>query len=155
MEEVYGLLNQAYADLRTVVKQLEEEDNDLLEKIGSFCWMLNEKNDLTVHFENYGMEKPLDPFIQTQTCKIVMALISNVLTHAKASKLSLQINQLEDEINIIMEDNGVGFDSNKNNWGSGLNNVEARIKGLNGDWEINSKNQEGTQIAISIPLNTG
>ena len=152
LDEVYKLINQAYFDLRVVVKQLEEDDNDLLEKIGSFCGMLNTKNDLTIHFENYGMDKALDQNVQSQVCKIVMALMSNVLTHAKASKLLLQINQLEDEITIILEDNGIGFDTKKINWGSGLKNVEARIKELNGDWEMKSNKTEGTQIAISIPL---
>lgn len=155
MESVYGMLSKAYFDLRSVVKQLEVEDNDLLEKLQAFCKKINNKNDLTVRFDQYGMEEPLKPSLQSQVSKIIMALISNVLIHAQAKSLSIQINQLKDELNIIIEDNGKGFDVKPNNWGSGLKNVNARIKRLNGNWEINSKNPKGTQITISIPLESG
>ncbi|SFB50566.1 sensor histidine kinase [Algoriphagus aquimarinus] len=83
--------------------------------------------------------------------RIIQELITNTLKHGKASKSRLEITQLENEISIIYEDNGIGFDSNATSKsGIGLQNIKSRINYLQGELTIHSS-EKGSTFIIEIP----
>ena len=76
-------------------------------------------------------------------------------THA-ISRVSLfigiiQLNTFDSEINIIIEDDGIGFDTSLDYEGLGMRSLISRVKHLNGRIEIDSRIGEGTSITINIP----
>jgi signal transduction histidine kinase len=74
------------------------------------------------------------------------------MKHAKATKVTIQINYSDNGINIIFEDDGIGFDIDKVHKGIGLKNIESRIKGLHGDINIDTMLGRGTIVIIDIPI---
>lgn len=84
---------------------------------------------------------------------IINELINNILKHSKASNGTIKLEQLNGNLQIIVFDDGIGFDINeielKN--GIGLSQVKARIQVLKGLLNIKSTN-EGTRIFISVPI---
>ncbi len=85
--------------------------------------------------------------------RVIQELVSNTLKHAGASEITAQVSQLGNELTVIMEDNGRGFDRQtalKN--GIGLMNVESRVASLNGTVHIDSGKGSGTTITINIPV---
>lgn len=82
--------------------------------------------------------------------RIIQELLNNVSKHAKANQVAINLTKYENTINIIVEDNGVGFETN-NYKGIGLQNIEERLSSLNGDMNIESGKQ-GTTIVINIPI---
>ena len=68
------------------------------------------------------------------------------------SDIDIQLVLHQDLINISIEDNGVGLNKNKIKKGIGLNNIEDRIKRLNGKFMIDCEAMKGTIINIEIPL---
>lgn len=86
--------------------------------------------------------------------RIVQELLNNTLKHAQAKNVNIELNQFEDEINLIYEDDGIGFDINTiKSDGIGLQNMNNRISSINGHIEFDSKPGVGTTAIISVPLN--
>ena len=56
-------------------------------------------------------------------------------------------------LNVIIEDNGLGYNINKRKIGIGLNNITSRIKSINGTLDIDSLKGKGTTVNINIPVN--
>lgn len=103
----------------------------------------------------YGLNERLDMKIEVAIYRMVQEIINNILKHAKATKITIQINKSVDSISISIEDNGVGFDveEKKKSGGLGLASIEARAKKVNGTYHIESSVGNGTMSIIEIPLN--
>lgn len=103
------------------------------------------------------MEVRLSGEQELQMYRIVQELISNILKHAKATEAVIQLNRTNGEINLIVEDNGVGFDveSARQKEGIGLKNLEARAAKLNAKLHFDSGKGGGTTVSIDIPLKEG
>ncbi len=84
---------------------------------------------------------------------IINELVNNIIKHSKAKNGTIKLEQLNGNLQIIVFDNGMGFDMNEIELqsGIGLSQIKARIKVLNGLLNIKS-NKEGTRIYISIPI---
>ena len=69
--------------------------------------------------------------------------------------MSIQLLKSKENINLVVEDDGRGFDPNDSNLkkGIGISNIDARVKNLSGSWNIDSGKGKGTTVVIDIPLN--
>lgn len=77
--------------------------------------------------------------------------LNNILKHAKASVVMLEVKSHKDYVHIQMSDNGVGFDPSHIRKGLGLAGMEERTRLIGGAFKISSNPGEGTQLAIRIP----
>ena len=82
---------------------------------------------------------------------MVQELFTNTSKHAKASKAVLSCTVFDEQINVIFEDNGCGFDASKET-GIGLRNIQERLSIIGGTLVIESNQGMGTTIIIDIPL---
>lgn len=85
---------------------------------------------------------------------IIQELANNILKHSKANYAQITIKQEKNQLTILVNDDGVGFltSSSSINDGIGLNQIEARLKMMEGKLSINSKKNKGTKISIIIPI---
>jgi signal transduction histidine kinase len=154
--EILNLVKLAAEEVRTISHDLMPESllrfglYDALEDLKKL-WELNENIiiDLNVPAEindHFSDE-------QTQTIyRILQETIKNAVQHGKATFMVIQFNFEDgDSLNIMIEDNGIGFDPKKRKDGIGLKNIENRVHFLRGFINIESSNN-GTQIKISIPV---
>lgn len=93
----------------------------------------------------------VSPDIQSQLLRIVKEAYTNSLKHSMASKIAMQIIYENPILLLIIEDNGIGFDTNITNKSFGLENMKERVAYLNGKITIDS-NKKGTSILIEIPI---
>ncbi|WP_299779001.1 sensor histidine kinase [uncultured Formosa sp.] len=84
--------------------------------------------------------------------RIVQELINNILKHAEATYADVQLTRHEDHLNIVINDNGKGFQKSKKQ-GIGLRNIKERLHKVQGSLEIDSSPGHGTSITIDIPIN--
>lgn len=114
--------------------------------------MLQNLKYFDVHLSMNGWDGKVAPFVEHSLYRTVMEVINNIISHAKASVVNIEVLKNGKEISIIIEDNGVGFDSStsKNN-GLGLKNAATRIEGLEGKFFIDSMPDRGTIIIIELP----
>ncbi len=98
-----------------------------------------------------------DPVTMTEAARhslflAVKEALNNVIRHASATEVELQISQSPDLLQIVVADNGRGFDWNKIQPGDGLANLRARLEALNGQCDIQSQAGKGTTVRFSVPL---
>jgi signal transduction histidine kinase len=101
------------------------------------------------------MGERLENSLELSLFRTVQELVANAIKHAEATKLNIQLTQHEDNLNIIVEDNGIGFDRStigKTKTGMGLTNIEKRIEHLEGTFTVDSVLGKGTSILIDIPV---
>ena len=87
--------------------------------------------------------------------RIVLELINNIVKHAQANKVTVQIIKYPDYINLSVEDNGSGFDylnALQEKKGIGLGNVLSRVDYLRGKMNVDSVPGRGTTVIIDVPL---
>jgi signal transduction histidine kinase len=84
--------------------------------------------------------------------RIIQEALNNVLKHAKASKVEVELNFLEQELNIKVMDNGKGFDQTTDHFTSaGLRNMNFRAASLHGKLKIESTPNLGSCLTLQIP----
>lgn len=147
------LVNNAISEVREIAHDLSGSN---IEQYGLFAALeelkhtieQSGKHDVDLYLESHEIPSQL----QIPIYRIVQELISNTLKHANASKLSLQLTQLNKTLQLIYEDNGCGFDPTTTASGMGLKNIRHRIEKWDGTLEIDSQLHRGTIVIISIPL---
>ncbi|MFN3969379.1 ATP-binding protein [Flavobacterium sp.] len=111
-------------------------------------------NKLKVQVIPFGMTERLENTLEVTLFRMIQEILTNTIKHAEASEITISLTQDEDSINILIEDNGKGFNPktiNKKD-GMGLNNIEKKTEQLNGTFNIDSFEGKGTTIIIDIPL---
>ncbi|MEP2688186.1 MAG: sensor histidine kinase [Maribacter dokdonensis] len=83
--------------------------------------------------------------------RVVQELVNNILKHAEATNAEVQLTKHYDHLNIVVNDNGKGFQEHKKQ-GIGLRNIKERLSKMNGTLDIDSSASSGTSITIDIPL---
>lgn len=114
---------------------------------------------LTVEVIDTGFEKQRLPAkYESQVYRMVQELLGNVLKHADAEEVEIQLYWKHEEANlhISVEDNGRGFDVEmaKRAGGLGLAGIESRVWALSGECSIDSSLSKGTTVMIDIPVST-
>lgn len=96
----------------------------------------------------------LDETLQIEIFKIIQELITNTIKHAKATSVELQLNLVENMVNVLFEDNGIGFNAKNKATGLGFENIKNRLKKVSGTFHIDSRINRGTIIDIEVPALT-
>jgi signal transduction histidine kinase len=79
-------------------------------------------------------------------------VLNNALKHANASEIDLMIVITEKGIDLLIKDNGVGFNQEKIYTGNGLKNIQKRTLKNKGSISIESSENTGTTIKLNFPL---
>lgn len=126
----------------------------LIRAVEDFIQKINQTKKITIHFEASGLEEHrMDETQKLMLFRIIQESVTNTLKYAEATNLSIQISADENEITVMIEDNGKGFDIDEVNkkGGIGLKNIRLRTEYLKGKLDIDST-PNGTTTIIEIPL---
>ena len=152
-----ALLQEAYQKVRTIAHEKNSgvmANQGLLPAIKNLAKKVSYGNHLTIDIQDYGLEQRLDNHIEITIFRIIQELITNIIKHANATEIQISLTNHDAMLNIIVEDNGKGFDAKKlpQKEGMGLATIEKRIEHLEGTFEIDSTPGKGTNIIINIPI---
>jgi signal transduction histidine kinase len=84
--------------------------------------------------------------------RILQEFISNTVKYSKATQLTIILKYTTDNLLIIAEDNGVGFDKDKIDKGSGLINMESRARLIETEFSLTSIPNKGTKLTLNYPI---
>ncbi len=136
----HSMMPQAFAH-----SGLTDAVKDFLDKISN--------SNLIIHFSAEGEFKTIPENKALMIYRIIQETVQNVLKHAKATTLDVAMIAENNEVDITIEDNGVGFDLNEVAENSmGMKNILSRISYLGGKLDINSRPGSGTVMAFYIPM---
>jgi signal transduction histidine kinase len=95
---------------------------------------------------------PLPPEISTAVYRIIQESLTNISKYADATEIKIELTTTTTNINLIIEDNGRGFDVEQNTTGFGLQSMRDRTLALGGEFHINSAPGFGCKITVDIPF---
>ncbi|VBB09902.1 histidine kinase [Lucifera butyrica] len=159
--EIKDLQEQVRSCLKEVRKIIFDlrpmalDDLGLVPTVRRILDTIKEQAGMFTDFKVLGHEKRLDSYLEIGLFRIIQEALSNVVKHAKATLVSVRIEFRHNVILVIVEDNGQGFDTGreeKNGEHFGLMGISERIEGLNGEISIKSEPGKGTIIFVKVPL---
>jgi signal transduction histidine kinase len=96
-------------------------------------------------------QRELKGIIRRNVYQSVKEAVHNVVKHAEASRVELAIATVENELHILIRDNGKGMSGEPAKlWSNGLRNMRKNIEGVKG--QINWITDNGTQVSIQTPM---
>jgi signal transduction histidine kinase len=144
---------QAMREMRLLLYQLREsgKDKDIRSSlINRFQQVENRLGIQATKKIDPNIEFP--PIIRHEVWRILVESLNNVVKHAEATKVHVEIGCDGEHLTLLIEDNGKGFDVNAFSPGMGLKNIRSRAEDLDGRMEVTSQPGAGTQIIIEIPM---
>lgn len=151
------VLDQGIKDLRSIAHDMIPQNLinfGLKLALDDFCKQINASTEISVYFNPINLDDyHKDVTYSITIYRIVQELIHNVMKHAFAKNLIVQLSVYDKKLNITIEDDGKGFDTTllEVASGMGLSNVKNRVLVLEGILQITS-NKQGTTVNIDFPL---
>ena len=163
-EQIDTTTERAKNLLKEVIQEVREISHNLMPKILTDYGLIEALKQLRLDFAS-GVNIPinLDVFCETQRFddnieisifRITQEAVSNVLKYADASEINIQLIEHQTNLQLLVEDNGVGFTLAKAKIkdGNGLINMEERARLVGGALSIDTELNKGTCIMVEIPL---
>ncbi|WP_439130707.1 tetratricopeptide repeat-containing sensor histidine kinase [Polaribacter sp.] len=109
-------------------------------------------SNIKYSLEHFNITERLSEKIEITIYRITQELINNIIKHSKANLVSVQLFNTNNTVILIVEDNGVGFSTDKKKKGIGLLNISSRLNMVNGKVNFEPSPKSGTLVTIKIPL---
>jgi len=156
IQETGDIVGKSLEELRGLAKSLNPEtikNKGLIESLELEMARFNRLNVIDASLEIQGESYNLSNEKEIILFRILQEFCNNTLKYSKADKLIIQLNYNENNLEIIAEDNGIGFDINDTSkqLGIGLINIRSRGKLIGAKIDLNSEENVGTKLYISCP----
>jgi len=151
------LINEAYQKVRRISHERHSgvmAKEGLLPAVQKLAKQISSSGKLQIEVQDFGLENRLSNHLEITIFRIIQELTTNIVKHANATEASISLTQHDNELNIIVEDNGKGFKVGKleTKNGMGLGSIERRVEHMEGSMEVDSTIGKGTNIIIDIPI---
>jgi two-component system, NarL family, sensor kinase len=152
-QQQVALVNTAISEVRTISHDLSGgniEQYGLAAALTELKHTLDRSGKITL---NLFMEAVnIQASLHVTIYRIVQELVSNTLKHAEATEITLQLSTVNEQLNLIYEDNGKGFDLSQYQPGMGITNIRHRIEKWHGTIEIDAQPNRGTITILTVPI---
>jgi PAS domain S-box-containing protein len=157
LETVHENVKEAMYEIRrlshTMVMPRFREDS-LNEKLNKL--LVNYSNGQVIKLDTRGWtEKNIPISVKETFFRVAQEQLNNIHKYAQAKEVVVHIENSANNASMSIEDNGVGFDTEKERAGIGLSNIISRVELYNGTTKIISSPGKGCVLSINIPLPTG
>jgi two-component system NarL family sensor kinase len=154
-ERSLDMLDTSIKELRRVAHNMMPEmltKFGLNEALKEYCHTINTTKLLTVKYQSLGMDSRVEKSTEIIVYRIVQELLNNIIKHAAAGEAIVQLIRENDRLNIVVEDNGKGFDTAllERSKGAGWLNILSRVDYLKGHLDIHSEPGKGTLVTIEL-----
>lgn len=152
------LLEEAYQKVRNIahLKNLGVIGSEgLLVAVNKMAEKMSVLEHLTINVIPFQLTERLENSIEVALFRMIQELCTNIIKHSEATEVNIYLTQgSSKEINVIIEDNGKGFDPKNivGKSGIGLKNMEKKVEQMGGTFTIDSILTKGTSIIIDLPL---
>lgn len=152
---VQRILEETTAEVRRISHDLMPNvllRQGLPEALKEYCDNIDRAGVLSVSLQVSGMEERLDPRFELTLYRIIQELMNNIVKHAKASQVNVQVYRMDDVLQVTVEDDGIGFDPRTADRGLGLESIRSRVEMLEGRSDIKSDPGMGTSVHMEFHL---
>ncbi|MFY0605631.1 MAG: tetratricopeptide repeat protein [Cyclobacteriaceae bacterium] len=142
-EESAKVLEEMYQELKGICFNLMPQTlikNGITSALNELASRINVSGQVMVQTDFFGLEERLTDVQEISLYRITQEWVNNVIKYSDADKINIQITKDSDEITLMVEDNGSGFDISllKSGKGNGWRNMHARANLIKGELELDS-----------------
>ena len=172
LSEMASFNSPGEASQKEILNKVSGYTKETMEKMGDIVWMIkpasqeglkermhrflhemcNSRNiNCTLNADELSQLK-LDMHQRKGLYLVFKEAVNNAVKYSEANNIEVSIQENAQKINMIVKDDGKGFDPNSNGKGNGLENMKNRARELHGETKIQSAPGKGTIVSFSIPL---
>ncbi|WP_143744093.1 tetratricopeptide repeat-containing sensor histidine kinase [Maribacter ulvicola] len=152
-----GSLQEIENEIRSISHELS---HSAYQKINNFTdsieTLLNNNKNRNIktyfHFNEDENWDRLAGDIKINVYRIIQETFQNAIKHSKCTNFEITFYRNDNNFNVIMSDDGIGYNVNKGKKGIGIRNITSRIDKLSGSFHIDSSEGKGTTISLNIPV---
>ncbi len=157
-DNVENLIDEACTEVRRISHDLMPNSlrlNGIESAVESLVHDLESVHALDVDVQLDTLDNSLRETQLTMLFRVIQELCNNIVKYASAKNVFLQIRKHENEIVVLVEDDGIGFNLEEalQKKGLGLKSIYSRVDYLKGAIDFNTKPGEGSSVTINIPFN--
>lgn len=158
IDTLTNFANKSISELRDTIWVLNSKQLSLFElktRMTNFIKDASESVDtISFHFDfDIQNDVQLSSKQAINLYRILQEIVNNAIKHANAKDITVSISQIENELQIKISDNGIGFDyESKKKISFGLTNIQNRVQEVNGRLQVESNQTKGTNYSITVKL---
>lgn len=148
-------LDKSIQDLRALSYELVPPELGIMTvvyAIESYCESSSKKHNIKIDFKYEGESLNLSLNKETALYRVIQELVKNVVKHSKAKESLVKMICVDNNLNILVKDKGVGFDLNNWQEGLGWKNIAYRLKLLKAKYKIETDRNTGTSIYLNMAV---
>ncbi|MEO2077639.1 MAG: sensor histidine kinase [Bacillus sp. (in: firmicutes)] len=151
------MVRSALYEVRRIIYDLRPmalDDLGLVPTLRKYLKTIEEyHNNAIITFVNLGLERRLPTKYEVALFRMIQESVQNALKHANASEIKVKLEIANNDITVLIKDNGIGFDTSiKKPESFGMIGMRERVDLLDGDITFDSKIGKGTAVWIRVPL---
>lgn len=155
-KDMADLLQACLDDMRLVIDAMSPDEPDMLPALGNFRYRMEsrfKRIGLTLQWRNHSMPEALEivPHAGLQILRILQEALSNVLKHAQATVVNVDVIFGSEYLRIQVKDDGIGFAGEVKPFGRGMVNMRSRARKIGGTLRVGLAGP-GASIQLDIPL---
>ncbi len=160
IKELKGIVRNTLQDVRKIIFDLRPmalDDLGFIPALKRYIEDFRKKHDISVDLNFYGRETRLESVLEIALFRLIQEALNNVIKHACASNVKIDIEMKTEWVKTTVQDNGLGFDLEEFLTGDtgihfGLRNMKERIDLLGGEMDIETKPGKGTKVSFKVPV---
>jgi len=157
LEDIQKSASEAQVEMQALLQQLRSsalENTSLAAAIRTQAEALGYRTgaQVAVEISDLPSVERFPPYMQEALFRIVQEGFANIARHARAEHVWCTLTQRGDSLEVVIKDDGQGFDMQHSNKGMGLANIQERTRSLDGTATIESESGKGTTIRVHVPL---
>ncbi|WPR72484.1 tetratricopeptide repeat protein [Flavobacterium sp. NG2] len=145
-------------DIREISHDLNREKSELINNFVAIVDNLFEEqrktfaSKLISNIDSSIKWDLLSNAIKINVFRIIQESIQNINKYANAKTITVELKKIKGDLRLIVKDDGIGFNTKLKKKGIGVQNMISRTKECKGEFNIKSKQGEGTEITITVPI---
>jgi PAS domain S-box-containing protein len=156
-QKILGLINKMVDTVRKISSELRPgmlDDLGLIEALDWYCHDFGKRFGLKTNFISNIQETRFPKKLTIGIFRILQESMTNVARHAEASKVDVTFIQQHEQLILLIEDNGKGFDpqASREKKTLGIMGMQERAIMINGSYKVNSQPGKGTIIEVTVNL---
>jgi len=160
INDIGSFTQQTIHELRDTIWAMNKDEivlSDLLSRLKNFVNQLNIKEHISVEVSK-AIENHIDRIVFSaldgiHIYRIIQESINNAVKHADAQNITIDFNLKNNELEVLVQDDGKGFDLDKIQSSHGLKNLQKRADKLKAEMDISSAINEGSSIQFKLKVN--
>jgi PAS domain S-box-containing protein len=156
VDRLVSIADRSVTDLRRIAANLRPMILDELGLVSAMKWLTQNSAELSGLDISLSLEREdasYEPDVSTAAFRIVQEALTNVMRHGEATRASVDVCHLNDNLHIEIKDDGRGIDQNASRQNKlGLVGMRERAHMLGGAVEIRANPEGGTIVSVRLPL---